>query len=222
MQSPRSSLTLRSASPGLRWTRRATVRVAAVAIASIAVLGLTGCSRSDETSARHECQANLQQLAGLFAAVQAAAAPGWVPPSGPALFLGWRAEGRKIRAGQESVLICGNDPLARAPETPEERAAYDTVDLTKPPRALCSYAVRDFATFPLTPGGATPEPIAACIHHGETFTARGGVNVAYSDGSARFLGYEELGVSSSDDVTVGPASKAPLLRTLIYGDGSVK
>jgi hypothetical protein len=46
---------------------------------------------------------------------------------------------------------------------------------------------------------------------------RGGANLLYDDGNVRFVGYEELGISDASELTVGPSSKATLLRSLTFG-----
>src|SRR6185503_6806499 len=102
------------------------------------------------------------------------------------------------------------------PTTDAERKLWDDVDLAHAPRALCSYAVRDFKRFPVDPVSTDPEVIAACIHH------RRGAVVLYAGGDAQFVALAELGLSSDDDKTVGPDSKSPVLRVVRYGDGSVR
>lgn len=161
-------------------------------------------------SMRLQCHENLSQLGGIYVA-ERSSHPEARPRSGPGLFLEWRKAERLVRRGQEAAFLCPEDDEATRPETWDERAAYDTVDLDRPPRALCSYAVRDFAKFPLDPRSATPQPIAACIHH------KGGANVMYDDGSCTFLELGDLGLSSDTQKQVGPASASPELQPLTYG-----
>lgn len=160
---------------------------------------------------RFQCQQHLSQVAQLIVADRADRTP--VRYGGPAYLLEWRKSGRFIRAGQEAVLLCPADagaaPLAR-------RELWDAVDLANPAPGLCSYAVRDFVNFPLDERSAAPQPIAACLHHTEGPRDRGGAIVAFDDGSTRFVGYEELGISDASELTVGPDAPAELLRALTF------
>lgn len=94
-----------------------------------------------------------------------------------------------------------------------------------PPDDLCSYAVRDFVRFPLDSGSSAPQPVAACV--GRFVKGRwqafhkGGLHVAFDDGSARFVEWTELGVeppSEWDDPTtlLGPGSPVEWFRALSW------
>lgn len=165
------------------------------------------------------CTYNLSQLAGLWLE-QHGDDPDGCMTSGPALVLGWRRDGT-IRAGEEEVLLCPGDNGAFVPDTPAARRRYDVVDLAAPPDDLASYAVRDFARFPVDPSRAADEPILACVgnfrdgtwcaHHRDVFI------VAYADGRCRMLRCEELGLSRGEAPVVGPDSPSPVLRVLTFG-----
>lgn len=167
---------------------------------------------------RFACQQNLSQLAAIH--IVEVISKNEPKHSGPAYFLEWRKHGRNIRSGQEAVLLCPRDPAAVRRDTPEWRARWDDVDLDDPAPGLCSYAVRDFATFPIERDSMGVEPIAACLHHTETGRDRGGATVAFSDGSVRWIDYEELGISDASELVVGPDSKAELLRPLTLDSSS--
>jgi hypothetical protein len=186
------------------------IAVAAGAIATVATVVPT----MQRKQMRFACTQNLSQLAGLLMMQSVSDPP---PRSGPAVFLEWRKRGTLIKPGQESILLCPADPEAVADDTPEGRARWDDLDLDHPPRFLCSYAVRDFAKFPLEGRSAEPRPIAACLHHTETARDRGGAIIAFEDGSVRFVDYEELGISDATELTVGPDAPAELLRELTFG-----
>jgi hypothetical protein len=168
-----------------------------------------------ETQRRLSCKGNLSQLAEVFL-IRRMQSPKVAPRSGPALFLEWRSTTSEIKRGQEKILVCPGDPSAKFPTAEADWTAWDRVDLDHAPRALCSYAVRDFARFPLPAKPTGGEPIAACIHH------PGGAVVAFAAGDTEFVTLQGLGLRPQDEMTVGPDSKSPLLRVLRYGDGSVR
>lgn len=192
--------------------------IAGIVFGILAVLALAGLllvaqpfiDQVKRKQARLVCTNNLSQLAALVAAN----GPGAPPRTGPAVFLEWRKRG-VIERGEERVLLCPLDPDAIVRDTPEWRARWDDVDLDDPGRGLCSYAVRDFAKFPVSAATRAPVPIAACLHHTETAIERGGAVVAFSDGAVAWLGYEELGISEGSELIAGPKSKAKLLRELV-------
>ena len=155
---------------------------------------------------RWDCMRNLEQLAAshLGASMKDPdRARRW---SGPALWLSMR--GAEVRCGGEKVFLCPCDPLAAPPDP----AAYDVMDLAAPSRALCSYAGRDYAAFPLDPKSTQPQPIGACVHHADF------VIVAFFEGGVRLVSRAELGLRPGENVTVGPDSKSPLLRPLVGGN----
>lgn len=159
--------------------------------------------RMKEKQGQLACHQNLSQLGMLRLDRGDGARPAH---SGPALFLSWCQDGT-IPDGGEWLLLCPDDPEADRGAAP---AAWDAADLSNPPRGLCSYAVRDFAAFPLEAHADEVQAIAACLHH------RGGVVVLYDDGSTQFHQLLELGLVADTDVSVGPESKAELLRPLKF------
>lgn len=182
--------------------------------------------RDRRSLTRSACQINLVHLAGMYA--ESSADPSWRPRSGQALVLRWRKEGRRIKRGQEYVLLCPADQDALPPDTPEAVDRYDTVDLDDPPNDLCSYAVRDFDRFPPDPARPGEEPFAACVGRFRDGTWRacheGGLAVAYLDGHVLFLRWDELGfppdaAPPDKPPVVGPDSPSPLLRVLCFRPG---
>lgn len=126
------------------------------------------------------------------------------------------------------MLVCPGDPGVVVPDTPEAVDRYDAVDLDAPPDDLCSYAVRDFARFPPDPKAVDPEPFAACVgrFRDGTWSAchRGGMVIAFCDGTTRFFEWAELGLGPGatppdDAPVVGPDSPSPLLRVLCFRPG---
>lgn len=194
-----------------------------IGVGVIGTVALFIAPHSHPNQKRFSCQNNLSQLGGLY--VACSEDPAWRPRAGPALFLEWRKDGKRIRPGQEGVLVCPGDQHVVPPDTPELRARYDAVDLDDPPDDLCSYAVRDFVRFPVDPQAGKPEPIAACVGRivdGEWQAFhKGGFVIVYDDGASRFIEWSECGVDPPGDwpdptVVVGPDSPVPELRTLCF------
>ena len=202
------------------WRSAAAVLGIVVVMALMTPLVRLVFPRTSKSCPPPSCTSNLAQLGGLFVA-NVADRP-WHPRSGPALFLEWRKTRSHIRPGEESVLICPNDDSIDSPDTPESRARYDTVDLDHPPADLCSYAVRDFERFPLDPAAKEPQLLAACVGREPNGPYVGrhkrGVSVLFTNGNARFLTFEELGLTPGVVPTVGPKSNVPMLRALRFGE----
>jgi hypothetical protein len=174
-------------------------------------------SAQDEERNRKRCVGNLAQLVALYV-IEWGSTGGKPPYDGAALFLSWRAKREEIRGGQESVLRCPGDPSLLPTDDPGFVAAYDKVDLANPRTDLCSYAVRDFTHFPLRDPTSSLRAIACCRQglDGRTPHHRGGICVAFADGTARFVGAAELGLKPGEPIVVGPDSPTELLRPLIY------
>jgi len=162
--------------------------------------------RIQEKQAQTTCANHLRQLGGIFTSVSLETR-GPPPYSGPALLMHYRQK-RYIQATREEVLTCPNDPIARPPSTHEEVQAYDMLDLKKSVRPYVSFAVRDFAKYPLSGEVVAAQPIMACIHH------ESGVNILYDDGGVRFMTHDDLGLEPGESVTVGSDAESELLRTL--------
>jgi hypothetical protein len=154
---------------------------------------------------------NQSQLAQAYL-VDAYQSPASKPLSGAALWLG--QYGTAVKPGNEQVFFCPEDPIAKASLV--DRARYEHVDLARVPRALCSYAGRDFERFPLDSTKAASEPICACLCHPK------GALVVFQAGDVRWMTLADLGLDSDDEKIVGPDSKSPVLRVLRFGDGSVR
>lgn len=187
------------------------IALLAGAVGAVVVAGPALVGRSNTTA----CEIHLATL-GMRLAAERALHPDAPLPPGPALFVAWRATGR-LGVDEAELLLCADDPDSLEPGSSAWLEAWSDVDLANPPRGICSYAVRDFAAFPLVPNAKSPQPIAACLHHGATSLGRGVAVVLFDDASVRRLGFEELGISSNDELVAGPRSKVPLLRVMIGG-----
>lgn len=170
-----------------------------------------------EKQRRFGCQNNLQQLGGLFVEMTTEKS-GRPPYVGQALWLSWRSKKSKIMSGQENILICPGDSNIVSPDSPEQKAKYDSVDLKNPGTDLCSYASRDFESHGIS-RDQTELELIGCDRQGpdgRTAHHKNGLVIAYSDGSARFVEREELGISGDDPIVVGPESSNDKLKKAIY------
>jgi len=188
-------------------------------VAAVAVLVLV--PQLPPRPKRRACLHNMERIAEIYA--ECAEDPSWTPRSGPALLLGWRRDAALLRTGDEHALMCPGDQSVSPADTPEARARYDGVDLDDPPDDLCSYAVRDFARFPVDPARLDEEPIAACVGRFADATwqrfHRTAFFVAFADGSARELDDADVGLAPGATLVVGPDSPSPLLRVLCFRPG---
>lgn len=170
-----------------------------------------------EKQKRFTCANNLSQLGGLFV-TERTEKPGKPKYDGQALWLSWRSNGSKIREGAEGVLICPGDNGITPVESQDQRAKYNDIDLKSPPTDLCSYAARDFSTNPLS-NESKKVQIIGCDRNGpdgRTAHHKGGLNVVFDDGAARFVEREELGISGDDPIVVGPESSNDMLKQVIF------
>lgn len=170
-----------------------------------------------EKQKRFTCQNNLSQLGGIFVAERTEKS-GKPKYDGQALWLSWRANGSKIREGQEGVLICPGDNGISAADTQEAKDKYTNVDLKNPPTDLCSYAARDFGTHPLS-NESKKVQIIGCDRNGPDGRVahhKNGLNAVFDDGASRFVEREELGISGDDPIVVGPESSNEMLKQVIY------
>ena len=196
-----------------RWKR---TTVATVALLALICVGVVTCVRAqlwrmNESTRQETCASNLSVLAAIYVAAALENRVELHRRSGSALWLAMRKDGVKVGRGQENLLLCPGDGSVDRP-SPGQIPAWDEVNLDDPPRELCSYAGRDFASFPIDDSLGQPHAIGACIHH------RGVAIVAFDDGSVRKMGREELGLAPDDDIVCGPESKSRLLRQLLGGN----
>jgi hypothetical protein len=171
-----------------------------------------------------ECLQNLEHLGAIYVVRRAT---GTSPRSGPALFIEYRQDG-DIPYGEEEWLLCPGDQQVIFPSTPEDREEYDHFDPDDPASwgDRMSYAVRDFARFPVQPGAEGVTVIAACRgnsggipHHAD------GLPVLFADGRVEWLDWADIGVSDPprrgrpflkwDAILVGPGAPNPDLAKLI-------
>ncbi len=161
--------------------------------------------RIQEKQRQSTCANNLRRLGGLYVAdaMRQDGAPG---EGGARYFL------RLVHdaSADPAVLFCPSDSVA-TPETVVAGAdggrspsAADAL------RRVCSYAVRDFARYPLD-DSATDEFVAADAAdvHG-----RGGVTILLSDGSVQFRTRAGLGLAPDEPIVIGPDSSHPELAKL--------
>ena len=168
--------------------------------------------RMQETARKTTCMSNLSELSHVYISQtfqDRKVAQRW---SGSSLWLAMRRDLKEVLPGQEAALLCPGDHDVVIPAAGSDVSAWDEVDLEHPPRALCSYAGRDFAAFPIDPDDEQSHPIGACVHH------RGGAVVAFDDKDAVFMTREELGLEREDEIRVGPESKSEILRVLRGGE----
>jgi len=169
-----------------------------------------------EKQKRFTCANNLSQLGGLFV-TERSDHPGKPKHDGTALWLSWRANTSKIRKGEEGVLICPGDQGIAAADTQAAKDRYDSIDLKSPPNDLCSYAARDFTTFPLK--NESPEvQIIGCDRNGPTghdTHHKNGLNIVFDNGSARFVEREELNIASKYEIVVGPEATNAWLKQVV-------
>ena len=153
--------------------------------------------RIQQRQAQTTCADHLIRLNGLY--LNDRAVQGAAPTEGGAAYF--------VRLARESgsdpaLLVCPRDPVATA--APAFGATPPASDDAAALRAICSYAVRDFARHPLDEA-ATDELIAADAqaYHESGVDADGehalGINVLRSDGSVRFMGRAALGLAPDDD-----------------------
>jgi hypothetical protein len=189
-----------------------------LAVVVVLALGAVWISQQQRRVAQDQwtCSINLRRLGIVWKHEVRRGSP---LRSGPALFLGWRKSSLVISGGEERVLLCPEDAAAVDLTLRNAPSRWDDVDLDAPAPGLCSYAVRDFAAFPLIPNAPSPQPIAACLHHAKGLFGRRGAIVLYDSGTVEFEEFPALGISDLSELTVGPQSKSALLRPLTFGPG---
>lgn len=209
------------------WRRVVLSAVTLTLFSALVVGGLWIAAEVRRVKARDyvlHCQRNLRELSTLLLLSMRDGSADEVlnECSGASVLLSFRVTDGAIKEGWETLFICPADEDAINP-TP---AQYDGLDLHDPEavRGLCSYAVRDFGRFPLDPLPDEPQILACdrqgddgCTqHHLGGLDGMSGINVAFSDGSVKFLTHDELGLSGDDQIVVGPDSTHPMLKKVRY------
>lgn len=192
------------------------IMVVIAIIAGLVAAVSLGIPIVQERSKRLTCAQNLADLGKIYVTWRMEN-PNKPPHSGVALFLHFRKK-REIPEGAESKLICPGDQMVLAPDTPELQARYGDVDLTNPPDDLCSYAVRDFTAHPIKADSGALE-IIACDRNGldgRTAHHKDGLVIMWSDGSAKFMDQDKLGLTTDAPIVVGPESEQAHLKKVIY------
>jgi hypothetical protein len=207
-----------------RWTiGRVLVVVMRVACAIGAVLLVFGAVRVFEQVRAHQssatCQDHLRMLGGVM--VHRAEQSGtFLPAEGTTgLIMLYRDD--SVAHGREWVFKCPGDDAVPVPDG-AVADRYATADLSDRAalQSLCSYAVRDFARFPVEPGDSSAWIL--CDRQGldgRTPHHRGGLNILRADGAAMFKRREELGLALDGPIVVGPDSPHPELRKMIFFSG---
>ena len=190
-------------------------------IAALAGAVMVLVPKIQEQQKKASCADHLRQLGALYQTEVMERGGGRPRHNGVGYILNFRlSAARSIAKGQEEVFTCPGDPSILVPKTEEERARYDSVDLMDPDTDLCSYLVRDFKTYPMDAEALELQIIAADRQSVDHRTAhhKGGINILYKDGSVKFTGREELGMTADEKLVVGADSSNEMLRKLIYGE----
>lgn len=170
-----------------------------------------------EKQKRFTCASNLSQLGGIFI-IERSEKHGKPKFDGTALWLSWRKDTSKIKQGQENILICPGDGGISPADNPAQVAKYDDIDLKNPPNDMCSYAARDFSTFPLKVESPAVQVIG-CDRNGpdgRTAHHKDGLNIVFEDGSTKFFDREALGITDpKGDIVVGPEATSEQLKHVV-------
>ena len=175
---------------------------------------MTGTSAVSARRDRLECQRNLTVLGGAYISWLSSANAGEVDP--PAGWLVHVYRSFVTPWPDQDALACPRDPDL-LPVDAELLRLWSVAPLDRLPADSVSYAVRDFARFPLDQNAVTPE-IIACDRQGRdgrTPHHRDGICVLYANGTAAFVASEDLGFEIGAPVIVGPDSPNPELRKLV-------
>ncbi len=187
------------------------IAIIAGLVATVAVI----VPQMQERQKRLTCQQRLHDIGGLFMA-ESMEKPGRPKYDGTPLWLYYRKV-HKIQKGAEMNLICPGDQLVIVPETPAQREAYDSVDLSNAPNDMCSFTARSFSVFPLDPESPSVQIIGSDRngHDGRTPHHRGGVNILFDNGACDFYEKEELGIDPEAKIVVGPESDHEWLKQVV-------
>lgn len=171
-----------------------------------------------ERAQRSTSTNNLKQLYTLYTAEKMerqTARPRW---DGGTLWLSYRKK-NLIKNGQEEVLMCPGDRSFLPIETPEDRAAYDEINLENPSskaKNMVSYAARNFTAYPLKAESKTLQIIGGLRQGGDGRTQHfdGGTILVFEDGAVRWQSREDLGLAGDADIVIGEESDHDLLKKI--------
>jgi len=126
--------------------------------------------------------------------------------------------GHEVPPGREEIFTCPGDPAVGAAVGMRNLGRYDSEDImdATDDQPLCSFAVRDFARFPLE--GKEPQWVL-CDREGDdaqTPHHSRGLIVALSNGTFARLSRADLGLAEDEPIIVGPDSPHPELRKMLY------
>ncbi len=193
------------------------IMVVIAIIGTLAAAVSVGIPMVQERSQRLGCQRNLDDIGKVYT-VKRIERPGRPPYSGSALLYHYM-KNKDIDPGKEEVLLCPGDENAVFPRDDAHRKEWREVDLNNPPADMCSYAVRDFKKFQIKKDADTRQILASDRQgpDGRTAHHKGGLNVLFTDGSARFMAPEQLGLTGGADaaIVVGPDSDHEQLKCVV-------
>ena len=167
---------------------------------------------------RTSCVRSLKQLGGYLYSDALERGGAYPSEGGAHVFLQLRRNG-SIPFSHESVFKCSFDPDVVPGHNIADSPLFDTTDLRDPEflSARCSYATRDFATYPVTVDDT--DAWIACDRQGadgRTPHHPNGLHVLFADGHVEFLHYLDLGLERDEPIIVGPDSPHPELRKMIF------
>jgi hypothetical protein len=168
-------------------------------------------SHGSQITPQTTCANHLRQLGGILTVESME--HGYPETGGVPLLIEYCRRGF-IQRGREEILTCPGDPDVGVPPP----GVVDTVDVTdaKALGHLSSYAVRDFARYPLDEESETAQWIM-CDRQGadgRTDHHHDGINVLFDDGAVQFRDREALGLSPDEPIIVGPDSPHAELRKM--------
>jgi len=148
---------------------------------------------------RAQCAVRLRQLGALYQS-DVLRRGGQPESGGVQYFLDILARGGA--PADSPILVCPGDHDA----VPAAPAGNDAAALGR----VCSFAVRDFARYPITGDDeAIPWVAADAADHHD-----GGINVLFVDTSVKYLDRDALGLAAGEAILAGPGSSHPELKKL--------
>jgi hypothetical protein len=192
-----------------KWATRIVVVFGGV-VALIFALRIEGC---DSLQKQQACKAHVTRLVQSY---RDAVAEDRFDATlhGSAQILSWLGA---LKAGDERMLFCPEDPDRPIPKDPNERRAFHPAgpDALRAAIGLGSYAVRDFEKFPVKAGDATAWIV--CDRQGDdgrTPHHQNALVVALSSGVVLVMTRKDLKIDAGDDIVVGPTSTHPELKKM--------